>query len=209
MNNISDSEIIRDVAEALRSAREMFDDGQGDPARQRIACVTSLFAVWRILLVLPIPKSDLLPFTSLVEALIDTSRGGSHELLTPNQSRGGQPLSTEHLFLQATSVSLTQILINAGWSEKESKQKVATALAKHGLVSGRRKKPITPSMIHNWRSKLASGDAEGLAQAAELQIEHTKLLGTMLNLSWPMNREAADDLISKLPKAIWPVLPRT
>lgn len=198
MKDISDLRPIEgDFIGNIQKLRLMFDEADGDFAKQQEICTFALGQVW-LFVSQSLPqhiRADLLPVLSLISAMEGLIHGINHPLLKNySQTPGARPLSYSDLFIQAVGIGMAEILIEAGFKESDANKEAALLLANEGALGSRSKLPVTPGMVRAWRAKANSGDQPKLRSFADYFISSVRRGFEAMN-EWPPRRSEAAHLI--------------
>jgi hypothetical protein len=163
---------LAEVLAALRVARERFEANEGDYAVQRDSCAFSLSAVVAYLHQIPEIARDLEPLAALLSALTNLQSGGHHPLfeVRVKKKHGGQPISNEERYMQSFGVALVELLMEFETPEEEAVTKVAASFAAAGLVGTRKRVPITPSVVREWRSQANASASNNLRSMSDQRL---------------------------------------
>lgn len=137
------------------------------------------------------------PMDALWYAYQGLCEGSSHPLFDIHEGKpGGRKLTLAQQLLQARSVGMLEILIDAGWSEDDAVKKITEVLVACGVKGFRKKATVTVKVLQGWRTKANSGDAPGIRDLADrYRATQEASFELATGRLWPPSKREAERLI--------------
>jgi hypothetical protein len=159
-------ELEQNLAE-LENAYLQSEDAEHRQASAVVAYITLVDSVRKL------PGNfNLRCLSDLAHALHEVTEGRKPALLNPPATgRGARRQSAREESEADKAITLTEVLLRAGWQEKDATAIIAKWMAEAGFVGARGRRAVTQSTVRYWRAVSRNGDDPERRQCLDTQVD--------------------------------------